>query len=358
MTDPDVEDLLRETFQAREAQAPRLSRVRPTPRRTPWIAAGAGTLAVLAGAIVAANAVRGPAPTTLDQPSPSAVSASVLAPGWRWESSIGAQIQVPETWAVNDYGCLMSGKPTVDRGMRSEPACFTPESTTKEVAFITSAANADGALTPQFDPINSPSVAVRLPLHPVTVSGVAAERGEGRLDDGRYTGLVKVPQANVAVVVRTLDQAVTTRILDSLQLVDVDYAGCPLTAPSVTDVKTVPGRPAVPSTAPKLALCNYYTQPQLQSSAQVTGADADELLATLLALKEGPNSTVPCTWDPPATPDLVIRPDGGVPLMVLASGCGVRGITDGEHWLRLDEALLRKIAQSLHEGYSFIPPLD
>jgi hypothetical protein len=75
------------------------------------------------------------APTPPGAASGAAPQPAVVA-DWRLESSLGVQIAVPAHWAINDYGCGMSDKPTVVRGQGVQHLCLTPEKPTKEVAEI------------------------------------------------------------------------------------------------------------------------------------------------------------------------------------------------------------------------------
>lgn len=348
MTDPEVENLLRETFQAREAQAPPLSPVRPKRRRAPYVAAGVATLAVLGGAIAAANALRSPPPSmpTVDIP---VADGAAPAGGWRWESSLGMQIQVPDSWTVNEYSCgHMTENPTVVRGQAVQLMCAPAVPPGKEVAFLTTAAARDSQL--------------KLTSAPTTVDGLPAVRAVGRLNDGRYAGSVTVADKDVAVTVFTKSEELTARILDSVRLVDVDHLGCAAaTTVSPADLKPVPGRPAVPPASPNLVICLYGDGPRLQSSTKVTGAAAEEILAAVRAAKEGQNPDPPasqCVSGPAKAPDLVLLPAGGVPLTVVFSPCTGRGVTDGQHWSQLSSALLGKLMEPVRSGYALSAPLD
>jgi hypothetical protein len=345
VTDPEVEELLRETFQSREAQAPPLSLVRPKPRRTPWIAAGVGTLAVLAGAIVGANAMRSPAPVTLNAPSASPTTRNP-APGWRWESSLGVEIQVPDSWTVNEFGCNMTDRPTVVRGDYTQFACAKPEPATKEVALI-----GTGTIT------ESPNARV------VVIDGVAALRHEWRYTDGRFAGTVTIAARDVGLSVRTTSADLTNRILDSVRLVDVDHLGCvtTLTTSAPSALTPMPGRPVLPPAPSRLAICFYAGEKRLQSSIEVAGTDAETIFAGIRSAKEGPNPDPPktqCSSGPAAEPDVVILPDGGVPLTVVFSPCTGRGVTDGRHWAHVNTELVGDMMVHTHTGWGYLAPLE
>jgi hypothetical protein len=278
-----------------------------------------------------------------------AAAAGAPASGWRWESALGAEIQVPDSWTVNEFGCgRMTANPTVVRGQGAQTACAPAVPAGKEVAFLSTAA--------------APDEQLKLTSAPTTVDGVPAVRAAGRLNDGRYAGSVIVADKDVAVSVYTKSEDLTARILDSLRLVDVDHLGCSAaTTISPADLEPLQGRPAVPPASPNLVICLYGDGPRLQSSTKVTGTAADEILAAVRSAKEGQNPDPPasqCISGPATSPDLVLLPDGGVPLAVVFSPCTGRGVTDGQHWSQLSSALLAQLMGPVHAGYGLSAPLD
>ncbi len=54
---------------------------------------------------------------------PSAPSGRTAPAGWRIESSLGLEIEVPADWAVNDIRCNQTSAPSVVRDSDVEPAC-------------------------------------------------------------------------------------------------------------------------------------------------------------------------------------------------------------------------------------------
>ncbi|WP_344122493.1 hypothetical protein, partial [Planosporangium flavigriseum] len=132
---------------------------------------------------------------------------SKIQTGWRLESSLGAEIAVPATWAINDSGCGMTTRPSVVRAKGMATLCFTEEPPTKELAIIEESAAPEGGSA-------------------TTINGAPATKGTKRLTDGRYAGWISVPSRHVVLDVRTRNAETTERILDSLQLVDTDHLGC------------------------------------------------------------------------------------------------------------------------------------
>ena len=344
MTDPEIEDLLRETIQAREAQAFPISRVRPKPRRprrAAWIGAGAATLAVLGGAIFAAGALRGPAPSALEE---RPLAPGGLWPGWKWQSSNGAEIQVPDAWPVVESLCGPStpGR-TVVSGMVM-PAILCAEQPGSDLAmFIENSPSDEPGTAPRRD----------LVTRAVTVHGVPAVRQEWRWEDGRYAGSLRVESRRVGVDVRTTDQATTAHILDSFRLVDVDHLGCATARPSWPADLPPGGALALPQHAARLVVCDYSGTERLRISQEVSGAAVDPLLDALRAAEPGANGAPPAArcMAEPLPVDVVLQPAGSGPIGVYFTGCLNRGITDGIHSARITTALLGKIMTGRSTAY-------
>lgn len=354
-----TEDFIKDTFRSREhlvegaqaglADAARSRVVRR--RRASWVAAGGLTLAVLLGATVTVAATRpdgvaGPAgpsaapttPTTTQSPPGPA------AAGWRLESSLGAQIEVPAGWATNDYGCNQTDKPSVVRGQGAVRDCFTPEPSTKELAIL-----GHGAM-PDFYP------GALIAVDQITVDGVPAVRRPAyRYDDGRYLGWVTVESRDVHVIVRTLDEATATHILGSFRLVDPDHLGCPAVLPEVQ-----PQGPAAPGRPDAISVCDYISADRrLKASAELTGDEAAALASHLAAAPAGRSPDLPpdqCGDRTPAKPDVVLllREGGSVHrIWVTFTRCTGRGLTDGTaHW-HLPDTLIHEIMRPLQVGYGF-----
>jgi hypothetical protein len=359
VSDPEVENLLRETFADRPVPAaavelsPAVRRKSARRQRLTWGAAGVATLAVLAGAIFAAGALHSPAPVTLDQSAPPDFTGPAT-PGWRWESSSGAEIEVPETWTVNEWGCSqMTANPTVVRGQGGQGRCLSDEPAGKEVALLLSTVwTVDDPQAPQEEPLASSQV---------EIDGVAAIRTEGTLSDGRYAGSIEVPSRAVAVTVRTRHADVTKHILDSFRLVDVDHLGCAATTGWPKSLpKAEAGRPLLPEHPVKLVLCLYLGSPRLQSSTELTGDTAAGIAAAIAAAKEGRNPDAlasQCLHEPPIAPDLVLLADG-TSVSVVFSPCVGRGITDGRHWSQITKATVATLMAPTYAGYGMSGDLD
>ncbi len=74
--------------------------------------------AVCLGACSANSRTEAPPPPVEARPVPADSEPLAVAPSaepapWRLESSLGLELEVPATWAINDYECNMSQAPTV-----------------------------------------------------------------------------------------------------------------------------------------------------------------------------------------------------------------------------------------------------
>ncbi|MGC5330044.1 hypothetical protein [Micromonospora sp. DT62] len=387
MSRDDVETLVRDTFLSHEAEADGgaldltgavRARVARRRRRTRAAGAGAAAVAVLvaAGVIPALFGDRPARPPAVDV----AAEDRAATADWRWESSLGAEIRVPAHWTVNDSGCLQTDAPSVVRGAGLQFSCFTPEPVHKELAFIGDRpAGSPLTAIPTGPPSGWPT-AVALPKRAVEVSGVPAVRAEGRLPDGRYAGTVTVAARQVAVTVRTRDEATTRRILDSLRLVEIDHAGCPTrlrpVAPAPLPGQRSPGRstaqttedqrrtPFVPSLPSSISVCSYGSpnprgerRDRIEASARLSGAEATELAAALNAARPGGNPAPPglaCARpDPLGYEALLLLRDQGTEVRVRVSwnGC-TRGLDNGASRAQLTMSLLADIMGPVKAGYS------
>lgn len=376
MSRHDVEDLVRDAFHGHEseidASQPGLvdavrTRVGRRRRRARTVAVGATATAVLvaAGLVPVLTRDRPPGPAQVAERHAAEDRAATI--DWRWESALGAEIRVPDSWGVNDYRCNMTDKPSVVRaggGPRFD--CFTAEAATKELAFLSTS------------PDGQPGAV--LPGHPVTVDGVPAVRAEGRLPDGRWAGSVTVDSRQVAVTVRTLDRATTRRILDSLRLVDTDHAGCAArrpAVPSAPETERAPAggparRPFVPAGPTSIGICLYpqwehnpSSANRLQGSVRLAGDEATGLAAALDAARPGGNATHPgasCARPDPGQYDvllLVAGPDGDTTrVRVRYSGCAGIGLDNGARTVQLTLRLLAQIMRPLHTGYGVSVDVD
>lgn len=282
--------------------------------------------------------------TAAPRATPAEPDGRTASPGWRLESSLGMEIEVPADWATNDIRCNQTGAPSVVRARNVEPLCLTPEPVTKSVAEIRGVVE---ELTPG------------LPRRPVTIDGVVLQRAEGRLADGRYAGSLTTPDGR-GLDVRTTDQALTTRILDSLHLVDVDHLGCTTRRPAGRP--TAPsGSEFVPAQPSEIDVCFYddTNSGRLSTSGALTGAEAVSLATALNAAKGGRNSDAPENCAPevassPTNAVLLIRTPAGVrQVFAIFTGCLHRGLDNGARYAQLTVDLLQQFMAPLKASYGW-----
>jgi hypothetical protein len=356
MTDRDVEEVIRAAFRSREhlidgAGEHLLPAVRVRARRRrralPVAVAGMATVAVLGGLMVVLSIQRG-------GPDGDRAQAPVAGPegeppaGWRLESSLGVEILVPQAWVVNDVGCGMTGEPTVVRGQSTVTACFYREPPTKEMAVIRR--------------LGAPLTG--LAEKPVSLGEVPARRAAGRLEDGRYAGWVVVPSKDVAVEVRTHNEATTRAILDSVRLVETDHVGCDVHRPAYARRAGGSGGPFVPPDPTSIGIC-YYSGHELESdllkaSARLTGTDARRLAAALNTARPGGNPDRPadqCVDGEPPVANAVLLIGVGAQrvasVWVTFSFCSGRGADNGVRRVQVTQSMIALLTDPLHTNPVF-----
>jgi len=369
--------LLRETFRRHEHLAdgaaerllPGLRERSGRRHRPQWAVAGVLVL-LIAAAVPAAVALleRDPdAPVGTASPtSPPGPPTGGEAPaGWRWESSLGLQALVPDSWSVNDFGCNQTAAPTVVRALGAQDACLTPEPAGKELAIFDRPAlpvTAEGLAELAGLDTGAPRTASTIDDHP-------AVRVQGQRPDGRYAGVVVVADRGAALVVRARSAQTVTAILDSLRVVEIDHRGCPALRPEVSGSWTA--QAPVPADVPPdvITLC-YYTgfgsssQPtwrNLDTSAQLTAEAAAQLAAMLATASPGANTDPPagvCAQREVMPPDVLLLlryGDGAVrPIWVTFRGCVHRGLTDGVGEWQLTQRMIAAIMAPSGSGYLFL----
>lgn len=296
----------------------------------------------------ASDPAAGP-PTAASANSPRSTAAP---PGWRLESSHGVQLTVPGHWAVNDYGCNMTQGPTVVRGQGAQAACLTPETPTKELAWIGPAEAAEARATAEF------------PVRTIALDELDVERAEGRASDGRHVGSLRLPSQGAFVLVKARDAATMRRILDSARSVKVDHNGCPDTRPSdARPAAKHPGAEAAlaPANPRGISICYYGESSRaLQSSARLVGEAASKFAAQMNSMPAGPNPDA----DPrtclhpklPPPPDAVLFVEDAArraAIYVTFGGCVRRGLDNGARRAHVSAALIKAFMQPLHTGYGF-----
>ncbi len=286
------------------------------------------------------------------EPYPGVPNGRTAAPGWRLVSSLGLEIEVPADWATNAETCGSADRATVLRGVGAVDLCGTVEPPDVPVAELVSYVD------------DLPAGYAR---RTVTVDGVATERADGHLADGRAEAVLTFPDLGARLLVRGTGPALTERILAGAHRVAVDSLGCATARPTTLRPPAPAGLDTlVPADANEIDVC-YYGEPDydlpnsrpvedaLKSSVAITAAA--ELAGALNAGTRGrnPDSRACLAVDKPIRPDAVLlfRTAGGpvVPVYVTSSGCWSRGFDNGARVVQATEALVAAAYNPLHTGY-------
>jgi hypothetical protein len=243
MTDKDVVDALKATFQGREELVSgRAGTLLPEARRRwrrqrRWKTAGVAMLVTVVTAGIGV-AVLSPLRYGLG-PADSAATGPTMPPAepgrtpelthdWVWHSALGLQFGAPGGWGFNDYGCNQTAQPSVvhaDGYVWRD--CFTPEPSYKNLVVV-------GTRPERQDP--------NLTARDIVISGVPATLKTGQLKDGRYAAELAIPSRQVYLTVRTVDVPERDEIVRTAHLVDVDYLGC-ATGPPPSTTSFAPAGP-------------------------------------------------------------------------------------------------------------------
>ena len=310
-------------------------------------ACGAAVAACLA--LAACGSARGEAPTTMAPTDPlGALDRSPPAAGWRWESSHGLELPVPDSWKINDTDCNQTDAPSIVRAQGAVNECLTPEPPSKEIVEIFGGNSVEGVQLPK-----------GLELYDVSLGDEPAERGEGRTDDGRFAGWLRVPRLKVVVEARVRDQDTLTRVLDSARVVDVDHNGC-ATAREDIHAKPPATQTLVPIETRALSVCYFGGSDVLLASSWLESDAAAQLVTKLNEAGPGANPDVPesqCarTEDVPPVDAMLIAQGTQDPAIVEVSfaGCTNRGLRNGRDTSRVSQDLLQAIMDPLQIGYGF-----
>lgn len=276
---------------------------------------------------------------------------SEYQPGWRWESSLGIELAVPDEWSVNDTDCNQTSAPTVVRAQGVVLDCLTLEPPDKQIVeispFLTGAAE-------------DPEPSAEFSSEQLVIDDEPVERIEGIAPDGRAEGWLKFSKTKNSIQARVHDRELLDRIFDSVRVVAVDTHGC-ATARSSMRLKAPRAKSLVPSDATEVSICYFDQNQVLQTSALFEGSEAKQLVELLNDAEPGRNPDVPrnlCLREKPPLPDavLIARGEHDAALIELSfSGCTRRGLTNGETTSQLTVPILEVIMNPLSVGYGFSP---
>lgn len=308
------------------------------------------TCAIVAGC--GAQVVGGSGATGGGGPTPTP-DGTPPAEGWRWESSLGVEVAVPEDWSVNDTDCNQTDAPTIVRSQGAVNDCLTPEPPTKQIVEITREDHGRG---------EEPAPPAELAVEEITIDGERAQRIEGTTPDGRAAGWLRFPGLDdVLVRARVHDQELLHRILDSVRVVDVDANGC---AAAREDMRAKPPRAStlLPRAATSVSICFFGQDDVIAASELVDGEKAAKLADLLNRAKPGRTPDVPAnlclrSGEVPL-PDVLLvgraEQDDAI-VEVSYSDCTHRGLSNGRQIAKLGETLLEAIMVPLETGFAYNP---
>lgn len=379
-SDPAVE-LLREALAAREDQAPdptdlaTLARLRAgRARRHRWsgLAAAAALLLVAGVAAVVvvprgghgAVVTAGPTTATPHASHGSGVPASAPnppRPGWKTVSSLGVELAVPKAWQVVGAiaGCGPLPAAVVERGGGLVAGCAYTEPRTLTVVRITGLSGLRQQ-EPTGSATSGPSVS------PQPLNRLPASFTERTLTDGRTELVVSFVDRDTAVVVRGPDKDLVRRVFGTLQLADLDSAGCTAVLSDPPDWDRADrGTPTtvVVGDADVVSVCAYSSgsgepAPRLAASVRLSGSDAAPVLDALRAAPAGRNPDADPATCSSSTPErsflvlLVRHLDGALDqVRVHYDGCRNRYLADAGGQSRVSLALLQGAYSPLGMGF-------
>lgn len=325
-----------------------MSSMRSVARRAAIIAIVTSTVAGLAGC--ASNGKHGAPPET----GPAAPPTTAAPAGLQYGSSLGMQILVPKDWKHNDTGCHQTAAPSLNFGNGPALMCYTPTPIHKEWATIQG--DQSPALGNEFE-----AKVTEVHEAAITLDGVPATRGTGKLPNQMYAGWIRVPARHVDLLVRTRSAAATAAILDSAALVDVDHLGCATRQPGGTPAPPPRGAPFIDPEPRQVVLCYYGSDgTTLSTSGVASGAKAADIAAALNAAPDGRTPDVPktnCTYSafPPRTDAIlyVYGSDGMARRIDAAfSACTERGLFNGNSYKKIDVDLVGKFMILVSASYA------
>jgi hypothetical protein len=293
----------------------------------------------------------------------------VAAPeGWQTISSLGVEISVPPTWAINGRSCAQ--QPTVYRAQ--DPSISLriecrPDADLSEVsigAYVAPALAKPHEAVPQTD--RPSNVTVR----PVLMTGRPAAMGQGRMVDGRAFLSLGVPSLDVSVTAVGPDLGLIHQILSTVRPVQVDSRGCSTAAPARPSWDLDANGPRVHvDRALTVDVCYYLTDlrppgtqtetPRLAASTRLSGLAAQQVSAALNAARSGVSGgALTCGSLRVATIWLGLHDADGrtVQLVVHFPGrCGASYVTSEQGSSQLTGSILKAVMEPLRISYAAPP---
>jgi len=353
----DIEELVRATLADRADDAPTPERLadsvrkrRHRSRRTRQALAVVAVAAATAAAVVIPLTMTG---------SPKTEHDAVTAPPVKaFKDQVigfhGIELTVPATWKMNDLTCATPTSDTVIRDTGGTTLCLI-------------------ARPPRVNSVellDNPRDWLKQMKHVSTVTndhGVSLRRGTVV---GQGTAVV-VPSVGVLALVRTTTPALADRIINSIDITNIDSTGCKmqerqLDPPSELQLRRGPFVPhVIDPTATSIAVC-HYEHNWLVSSAVATGAELANIVHQANVARTGFVHANPADYLHSLCTDTSSGGEAGSGYVLrahLASGvtqmlwahigsCGPLGITNGQRAGALTLALAKAINAPLHRGFA------
>jgi hypothetical protein len=321
-------------------------------RRNRRIGAGLLAAAAVAGIVALAAWMASGSPLKRSEPAQPPTP-----DGWRWESSRGVEVLVPDTWLDSwTYG--------------SRPGCYPADSEQTRVPeepYVGRTAGEMMTVREICPRLQDRTSFVWLDDSQAVEPGIR-DHGAGWVEETRLV-------AGVKVTVFTDDDGLRHRVMDSLRPVrDTDVYGCPVrhlvadypaTRPSGGGLATVGHVNAI-------SVCSYTSElsgedlPPLLASSRLTGTDARKVVDAILAAPQGSGPNAPTKscrsypGDPYGYQKMLLIVHGSQrdqEVVVRFSGCDHRGTDDGQVERRLTAGVMRPLVAfgRPHQPYYGLP---
>jgi hypothetical protein len=322
-------------------------------RRNRRIEAGLLAAAAVAGIVAVAAWMAGGSPLKRSEPAEPPIPH-----GWRWESSRGVEVLVPDTWRDSwTYG--------FDRRCYPADSKRTP---VPEKPYVGRAAGLSMETLREFCPrIEDRTAFVWLDDLQAVEPG-SRDHGAGWVEETRLV-------AGVKVTVFTDDDRLRHRVMDSVRPVgDTDVYGCPVRHLVADYPVTRPSGGGLASVGDvdAISVCSYTSElsgedlPPLLASSRLTGTDAQKIVDAILAAPEGtgPNARTKSCRSYPGGPygyqKMLLIAHGSQrdqEVVLRFDGCDHRGTDDGQVERRLTAGVMRPLVAfgRPHQPYYGLP---
>ncbi|MFN8074650.1 MAG: hypothetical protein U0Q15_04405 [Kineosporiaceae bacterium] len=289
-----------------------------------------------------------------------AVSVAGAAPGWRWITSRGLEVQVPVDWAVN-VRCPQGPAVFRAQGVMPMVKCAAPPEGRAPASAVLDVLTDESGRLP--DPEAGGTWSAWTPTR--LADGTEALTATATQGDGRRVTALSVPARTTAITVTGADDAVTRHLIESVRVIrDRDVVGCEATSPgaplALRDAATTRPVPA-PSGVDSASVCLYEADGRLSASTRLDDRQIEELVGALRQAPAGVNpppdlSAVSCKAGADASGVQVrfTTANGTTTALWIAYQLCVSryGMSDGEGTSQVTENVLGAVLVPLRTGYS------